>query len=107
MAFLKKALAIFNKNKAEGKKVEYIETHLVEQNPETTLSLAKDLLSEVDFSHHGNLEAYVRNLPVPRQIIERWISAGLLFPEEMMMAEKMVKIMLKQEKEQDHPAGRP
>ena len=102
MAFIKKVRALFQKKKAREKKVEYIETQLVDAPPEDALALARQMLGEVDFSHRGDLEAYVRELTVPRQVIERWISAGLLFPEEMMMAEKMVKIMIRLEQEQGH-----
>jgi hypothetical protein len=91
------------KNKAK-KDVEYVEDcgfmpSVANQTPET---LAKELLSEVYFSHRGDLEAYVRTLTVPRQVIERWVSAGLLFPEEMIMAERMIKIMLKNDQDLPH-----
>jgi len=102
MAFLKKVRAMFPTRKAKEDKVEYVETCPVEPAPAQSLSLAKELLGEVDFSHRGDLENYVLGLTVPRLVIERWISAGLLFPEEMVTAEKMVKIMLKHEKVQSH-----
>jgi hypothetical protein len=102
MTFLR-SLFKFKKKKTK-KNVEYVEDSgfmpsAEDQAPE---SLAKELLGEVDFSHRGDLEAYVRTLTVPRQVIERWVSAGLLFPEEMVMAERMIKIMLKNEQEQPH-----
>ncbi len=56
-------------------------------------------LSHVDFSYTGDLESYVRGLAVPRETIEEWISTGLLFPEEMKMAGKMVQILRRQEKD--------
>ncbi len=102
MAWIKKIRALFQKKKAKEQKVEYVETPLADQPPEDALALAKQMLGEVDFSRRGDLETYVRELTVPRQVIERWISAGLLFPEEMIMAEKMVKIMIKLEQEQGH-----
>lgn len=102
MAWIKKIGALFQKKKSREQKVEYVETPLADQPSEDALALAKQMLGEVDFSYRGDLEAYVRELTVPRQVIERWISAGLLFPEEMMMAEKMVKIMIKLEQEQGH-----
>ena len=100
MAFIKKVRAMFQRKKATEKKVEYIETCLVEQTSDESMSLDKQWLGEVDFSHRGDLEAYVSELTVPREVIERWISAGLLFPEEMVMAEKIVKIMIRLEQEQ-------
>ncbi|MEJ2041597.1 MAG: hypothetical protein P8X55_22115, partial [Desulfosarcinaceae bacterium] len=69
---------------------------------EQSMPLSKERLCEVDFSTRGDLEAYVRGLAVPRELVERWISAGLLFPEEMIMAEKIAKIMIKMEHEQIH-----
>ena len=102
MAWIKKIRALFQKKKAKEQKVEYVEAPPAGQPSEDALALAKQMLGEVDFSHRGDLETYVRELTVPRQVIERWISAGLLFPEEMVMAEKMVKIMIKLEQEQGH-----
>jgi hypothetical protein len=57
----------------------------------------RELLSEIDFAHPGDLESYVRGLRVPKETIERWISTGLLFPREMKVAEKMIQIMRKLE----------
>ena len=86
MGFIRKVRAMVLRKKATEKKVEYIETCIVDAQPVEAVSLAKERLGEVDFSHRGDLEAYVSALTVPRQVIERWISAGLLFPEEMIMA---------------------
>lgn len=57
-----------------------------------------EMLNEVDFSHQGDLKAYVRGLTVPKEVIEGWISVGLLNPEEMKAAEKMIKIMIEDQK---------
>ena len=48
---------------------------------------------EIDFSSKGDLEAYVRGLKVTASSIESWISAGLLFPDETRVAEKMLRIL--------------
>ncbi|GEM_PF-6853488 len=48
---------------------------------------------EIDFSSKGDLEAYVRGLKIPASSIESWISAGLLFPDETRVAEKMLRIL--------------
>lgn len=81
------------------RKMEYIhEYHFDEQARRKEIAPEhRQLLSEVDFSHQGDLEAYVEGLTVPRQVIEHWISAGLLFPEEMKVAERIVRIMRKKE----------
>ena len=50
---------------------------------------------EIDFSHEIDLEAYTKTLDVPREAIERWVAAGILRPDEIKVAEKMLKIMRK------------
>ena len=100
MAYLKKLRALFSKNKTR-EQMELVQSCDFASDSEAAGpdTLAKELLGEVDFSYRGDLEAYVRELKVPRKVIERWISAGLLFPEEMVMAEKMIKIMRRNEQE--------
>jgi hypothetical protein len=49
--------------------------------------------SEIDFSIEIDLEAYTKRLNVPREMIERWVAAGILRPDEIKVAEKMLKIM--------------
>ncbi|NNF97930.1 MAG: hypothetical protein HKM93_00990 [Desulfobacteraceae bacterium] len=48
---------------------------------------------EVDFAWQGDLENYARGLTIPGEAIERWISAGLLLPDELKVAEKILKIL--------------
>jgi len=50
---------------------------------------------EIDFSRVEDLETYTENLDVPEETIQRWISAGLLYPDEIRIAEQMVKIIRK------------
>jgi len=50
---------------------------------------------EIAFSPHGDLESYVRGLDLPKEAIERWISAGILLPEETKVASQMIRIMCK------------
>ncbi len=50
---------------------------------------------EIDFSRVRDLEAYTENLNVPEEGITRWISAGLLSPDEIRTAERMVQIIRK------------
>ena len=54
------------------------------------VSLAVD---EMAFTRQGDLDAYARGLSIPPETIEKWISAGLLFPDEIRMAEKIIKIL--------------
>ena len=50
---------------------------------------------EIAFSHQGDLESYVRGLDLPKEAIERWISAGVLLPEETKVASQMIRILCK------------
>ena len=61
------------------------------QRPELNLD------REIDFSGGGDLEAYTEDLHVPQESIERWISAGLLYPDEIRTAERMIKIIRKKD----------
>ena len=54
-----------------------------------------ELDHDIDLSPHTDLEDYARGLHVSRESIERWISSGLLMPEELKVAEKLLKIMRK------------
>lgn len=57
---------------------------------------------EIAFSPQGDLEAYVKGLAVSKEAIERWISAGVLLPEETKVATKMIRIMCKNNKPKAH-----
>ncbi|GEM_PF-2537678 len=50
---------------------------------------------EIDFSRVDDLESYTENLNVPTEDIEAWISAGLLYPDEIRTAERMIQILRK------------
>ena len=75
----------------------------IRQTPDAEEAAAADaarrsdlkLDQEIDFSRVEDLEAYTENLDVPEDTIQRWISAGLLFPDEIRIAEQMVKIIRK------------
>lgn len=53
--------------------------------------------NEIDLSRRSDLEGYARDINMSKESIERWISSGLLMPEELKVAEKLVKIMRKHE----------
>jgi hypothetical protein len=50
---------------------------------------------EVEFNLRSDLEACAKGLKIPVETIEKWISAGLLFPDEIKAAQKILKIMRK------------
>jgi hypothetical protein len=52
---------------------------------------------DIDFSRIDDLESYTENLNVPTRDIEAWISAGLLYPDEIRTAERMIQILRRKE----------
>ena len=60
-----------------------------------TLAYLQIVYNLIDFSHEIDLEAYTKTLDVPREAIERWVAAGILRPDEIKVAEIMLKIMRK------------
>ena len=52
---------------------------------------------EIDFSKENDLETYTKSLNVPEEVIESWVAAGILRPDEIQVAEKMLKIMRKKD----------
>ena len=59
-------------------------------------------IEDVAFSPQRDLEAYVQGLNVTEKTIEGWIAAGVLLPEEIKTAEKMIKIIRKNDKTYIH-----
>jgi hypothetical protein len=62
------------------------------------LESAADPENDIDLSPQRDLEDYAQELTISKEAIEQWISAGLLMPGELEVAEKIVKIMRKKEK---------
>jgi hypothetical protein len=54
-----------------------------------------DAENEVDLANLTDLEAYARGSRGSKKSIEQWISSGLLMPEELKVAEKLIKMMSK------------
>ncbi len=81
------------------KPMEYIEeapdNGTADLRQDQTATYLREMEDEIDLSSHQNLEAYARDLSVTKESIERWVSSGLLMPEEMKVAEKLLKIMRK------------
>jgi len=69
-----------------GSKVAAIAPHAAEMIPLV-------VNNDIDLSRQSDLEGYARDINVSKESIERWISSGLLMPEELKVAEKLVKIM--------------
>ena len=63
------------------------------QSPEETT--LREMDGEIDLSRQADIEVYAKDINVSRESIERWISSGLLMPEELKMAEKLVQLMRK------------
>ena len=96
MAILKYLKNILRKRPAQPP-VEYIEesSRGVETETQFPENHLRDMEHDIDLSPHQDLEDYARGLSVTKESIERWISSGLLMPEEMKVAEKLIKIMRK------------
>ena len=90
-------------------RIEYVEEYVVSADPQLD-SEAKDDAERVSlkqaptpnivrseeviaFSNQGDLESYVKALNVPSEVIEGWISAGVLLPEETRVAAKMIRMI--------------
>lgn len=69
---------------------EPVVTNTVRGHVEPGVTLA---VEEMAFTRQGDIDAYARGLSIPPETIEKWISAGLLFPDEIKMAEKIIKIL--------------
>ena len=67
-------------------------TSAVEAAPTPSIE-AHEAEHEIDLANLTDLEAYARGSGVSRKSIEQWISSGLLMPEELKVAEKLVKMM--------------
>ncbi len=98
MAILNYLRKMFKKRPAP-QPVEYIEDpprDVDADDPKSqTETYLREMEHEIDLSTHQDLEDYARGLSVTKESIERWISSGLLMPDEMKVAEKIVKIMRK------------
>jgi len=48
---------------------------------------------DIDFTRQDNLEEYLQEITVSKETIQSWISAGILSPHDVRIAEKLIKIM--------------
>ena len=107
---LKEFIRRFLKKEQTRRPLEYVKATFGEPLPDTSPSAETVRLeqalptadahkeNEIAFSPQGDLEDYVRGLAISRDAIERWISAGVLLPEETKVAAKMIRIMAKKNK---------
>ena len=47
----------------------------------------------IDLTIQGNLEKYAREKTLSPDIIEAWVSAGMLSPQETAGAQKLIKML--------------
>lgn len=59
---------------------------------------------DVDLSPQKDLENYAKGLSVSKKSLEQLISSGLLMPDELQVAEKIVRFMYKKDREPDKPS---
>ena len=77
-----------------------IERLSLKQNPSPGAVRSGEVIA---FSHQGDLESYVKALNVPSEVIEGWISAGVLLPEETRVAAKMIRMIKTKRHHSDTP----
>jgi hypothetical protein len=85
---LKPTLAYVEDQPTENETVMLKPQHSTEKNID-------GLNGEIDLTRQGDLEGYARDINVSKESIERWICSGLLMPEELKVAEKLVQILRK------------
>ncbi len=98
MAFLKYLKKIFKKGEPHQPKMEYVRDEPLAADDEmlaarSAVNKALELEGEIDVSRQADLEGYARDINMSKESVERWISSGLLMPEELKVAEKLVKLM--------------
>jgi hypothetical protein len=103
MALLTYLKRIILKKREPKGKLTYVQEVPYESDAVDTALEAPEVVpinaSEIDLTHQRDLEDYAQELTVSEEAIEQWISAGLLMPGELEVAEKIVKIMRKQKKD--------
>ena len=55
---------------------------------------------DIDFTRQDNLEEYFREMTVTIETLQSWISAGILSPQEVRIAENWIKMMREKDREQ-------
>ena len=55
---------------------------------------------DIDFTRQDNLEEYFQEMTVTIDILQSWISAGILSPHEVRIAENWIKMMRQKDREQ-------
>jgi hypothetical protein len=55
---------------------------------------------DIDFTRQDNLEEYFREMTVTIETLQSWISAGILSPHEVRIAENWIKMMRAKDREQ-------
>ena len=88
---------MFAKRNVE-QRLEYIEQKAIEANEAHNLSqqdvlVKPNRLEKAALKPQLDLKAYAEDLNVPKELIERWISANILFPNEIKVAEQIIRIM--------------
>lgn len=48
---------------------------------------------DIDLAVHGNLEEYAKSGLFPVDVLEAWVSAGLLSPKETAGAQKLLRML--------------
>ena len=49
--------------------------------------------ADIDLTRDDQLDAYANGMKIPPETLEKWIAAGILSPEEIRTAEKLLKLI--------------
>ncbi len=82
------------KEKAYARHYESNENPIKESDPgldEMVYNLG--LEGDVDFATMDSLEEYAEKSAVQIETVQQWVAAGILFPDEIKVAEKLIKIL--------------
>lgn len=82
-------------------KVDRSEDHYSYADADPDLTVKTRSIPEIDFTGRDNLEAYAEELAVPAETIEKLIGAGIMSPNEITLAERLIRIM----REKDRKGG--
>ena len=98
MAIFKYLKKMLKKGEPHQPKMEYVRDEPSSANDEmlearSASNKVLEMEGEIDVSRQSDLEGYARDINMSKESIERWISSGLLMPEELKVAEKLVKLM--------------
>jgi hypothetical protein len=68
-------------------------------SPVTNEGLDSSIDPDIDLSRDDQFEAYASDMQIPQKTLEKWIAAGILCPDEIRAAEKLLKMIREKAKQ--------